>query len=256
MKFLLLRTLYKTILSVLPVITYNSFTNNFFAPFQIQPYSTYVNFRLEPTQVAFLTAYVKNYTDNLELFPIKISRTDNPEYFISVNMYNCTSPLFMTDTNITRCEINTYVRDTTNGKLGTLILDYCSNGLSLDPVDFFKRGQPASFTLKNGDFLRYFVENSKIKFSMLLKINSIEEFVKKDFQISKSLVRFTDTIYYKNGIYDKLYYDSSLVNSITKNPKMPENVVFEYNTMKFGEIHSIFYFTEPIFFICGLWHNL
>ena len=253
MKLLLLKTLYKTILTVLPVVTYNSFTNNFFAPFQIQPYSTYVNYRLEPVQIAYLTAYVKNYTENLELWPIKLTETDNPDYFMSVNMYNCTSPLFVHERNITRCEINTYVRDS-DGKFGTLILDYCSNGLSLDPVDFFKREQSTEFS-KEDDLLRYFVENSKIKFSMKMKIDTLEEFIKKDFLMSKSLVQFTDTIFYKNGICDKLYYDSSLVGSVTKIPKMPKNMSFEYLGMKFDKIHSIFYFKNPIQFICGLWHN-
>ena len=36
---------------------------------------------------------------------------ENASYYISVNIYNCTSPLFSLFTNkpVTRCEINTYV---------------------------------------------------------------------------------------------------------------------------------------------------
>jgi hypothetical protein len=266
MKTLLLKTIYKTIISALPSLTYNSITNNFFAPFQIQPYSTYVNFKLSPDKVDYLKSYIENYTTNLELHPIKLSLLDNPAYFISVNIYNCTSPLFLNRRrNITRCEINTYVKDNRGG-YGTLILDYCSNYLSLDPVDLFKHGQDARFWKDddNGAFLRYYVKNEKINFEMDLDYTRTQ---KKNFQISNSLIQYTDNIYYKNGIYDKLYYDSSLLNAIMKIPKKyvsgcfpgrltQGKMVFQYKNLSFDKIHSIFYFQNRIDFICGIWHNL
>lgn len=251
MKTLFLKAIYKTLLSTLPVFTYNTITKNFFAPFQIQPYSTYINFKLAPDQVDYLKSYINNYTTNLELHPIRLSLLDIPSYFLSVNIYNCTSPLFVGAQNVTRCEINTYVRDKKGG-YGTLILDYCSNYLSLDPVDLFKTSQNAKFW-KDGDFLRYYVENGKMKFEMemdYLRTNS------KNFQISNSLIQFTDNIYYKNGICDKLFYDSSLLQSVMKIPKRNGWFSFQYKKMVFEKIHSIFYFNHRIDFICGIWHNL
>lgn len=252
MRILLLKTIYKTLLSALPILTYNSFTKIFYAPFTIKPYSTYINFNLEQDQVLFLQNYIKNYTDNIELFPMKIFPNDVPSYILSVNIYNCTSPLFLNEEkDITRCEINTYVKDK-NNNYGTLILDYCSNHLSLDPVDLFKTGQKAFFK-KDDEFLNYNVLNEKMNFSMqfdYIKTAKIKNI------ISDNLIQFTDNIFYKNGICDKLFYDSTLVKSIIEGPLSVNNIKFNYKHMNFDKIHSIFYFKNNLHFICGLWHNL
>lgn len=252
MKTLILKTIYKTLLSTLPILTYNSFTKLFYAPFTIKPYSTYINFELNNDQVSYLQNYIKNYTDTIELFPMKIFPTDNPSYILSVNIYNCTSPLFSNEErDITRCEINTYVKDK-NNNYGTLILDYCSNYLSLDPVDLFKMEQKAFF-IKNNSFLDYKIVNEKINFSIQFdytKTNEIKQI------ISENLIQFTDNIFYKNGICDKLFYDSTLVKSVIESPQIYDNYIFTYKHMNFDKIHSIFYFKNNLHFICGLWHNL
>jgi hypothetical protein len=252
MKTLLLKTIYKTLLSTLPLLTYNSFTKLFYAPFTIKPYSTYINFRLEEDQIFYLQNYIKQYTDSIELFPIKMFPMDVPSYILSVNIYNCTSPLFSNEEkDITRCEINTYVKDK-NNNYGTLILDYCSNYLSLDPVDLFKKEQKAFFT-KNYSFLNYNIFNDKLNFSIQFDYTNTNK-IKRI--ISDSLVQFTDNIFYKNGICDKLFYDSTLVKSVIESPVDYRNFTFMYKHMKFDNIHSIFYFKNKLHFICGLWHNL
>lgn len=252
MKFFVLKTIYKFIISTLPITTYNSITKIFFAPFTIKPYSTYINFKLENDQVVFLQNYIKNYTDDLELFPIKIFPMDKSSYFLSLNIYNCTSPLFSNDNKeTTRCEINTYVKYK-NKNYGTLILDYCSNSLSLDPVDLFKKEQNVKFFLDNS-IINYIALNEKINFSInfdYMKPKKIKQ------EISENLIQFTDNIFYKNGICDKLYYDSSLVKSIIEIPLTYSNFSFKYKNISFEKIHSIFYFKNNIHFICGIWHNL
>ena len=40
------------------------------------------------------------------------------------------------------------------------------------------------------------------------------------FHVSDELSYYSDYIYYRNGIYDKLYYDSSLVKSSIRIPKI------------------------------------
>lgn len=252
MKILLLKAIYKTLLSSLPILTYNSFTKIFFAPFNIEPYSTYINFKLENAEADNLQKYINTYNDKLILYPIRIFPWDLPSYFLSVNIYNCTSPIFVNDgKNITRCEINTYVKDN-NNNYGTLILDYCSNSLSLDPVNLFKDKQNINFTIDNEE-LKYAVLNDKINFS--INYNFKETEINK-FILSDNLVQFTDNIFYKNGICDKLFYDSSLVKSTIKKPKKYYNFFFSYKNINFKKIHSIFYFQNKINFICGLWHNL
>ena len=252
MKISLLKAIYKTMLSTLPILTYNSFTKLFYAPFSVQPLSTYINFKLEKIQAEHLQEYINKYTNTLELFPIKLLPWDMPAYYLSVNIYNCSSPLFSNnENNVTRCEINTYVKDKENN-YGTLILDYCSNSLSLDPVNLFKDKQNAKF-YKDGDNLHYEVTNDKINFVM--DFNYLKTKINR-FLLSDNLIQFTDNIYYKNGICDKLFYDSSLVRSVIKIPSKINNFKFFYKNIQFDKIHSIFYFENKINFICGLWHNL
>lgn len=44
------------------------------------------------------------------------------DYYLSLNIYNCSSPIFNTITQeqVTRCEINTYVTDS-NKNIGTML---------------------------------------------------------------------------------------------------------------------------------------
>jgi len=78
----------------------------------------------------------------------------------------------------------------------------------------------------------------------------------KNLQISNSLIQFTDNIYYKNGICDKLFYDSSLLRAVMKIPQRYGRFLFQYKSLEFHKIHSIFYFQNSIDFMCGIWHNL
>tara|TARA_A100001011_G_C13778734_1_gene622279 strand:- start:265 stop:534 length:270 start_codon:yes stop_codon:yes gene_type:complete len=79
---------------------------------------------------------------------------------------------------------------------------------------------------------------------------------------SKDLVKFSDYIYYKNGIYDKLYYDDTLVNAIIKSPSSLimeddiDNFFFTYKDLFFEKIDSIFYFENKINFVGSMWKNV
>ena len=74
-------------------------------------------------------------------------------------------------------------------------------------------------------------------------------------RLSSKLIRFTDVIFYNCGLYDKLYYDSSLIHN-----KIVEcrdfNVYFKFLNLEFTEPDSIFYFENKINFVGGLWYNI
>ena len=92
----------------------------------------------------------------MEINPIKmLSHETNPIPYLSINVYNCSSPIFFNDNEeITRFEINTYVRkwnsNTQSFDYGTVILDYTSNSLSMDPVHLFKQKQDVVFVVWGG----------------------------------------------------------------------------------------------------------
>lgn len=255
-----LKLIYRSLMVGMPQYTYNSFNQNpFLAAMEVQPYSTYINFKLNHEQVAYVDNYIKEYSDKLQLIPFKISNTKTPGYYINVNIYNCTSAILgnnNNNNNIIRCEINTCVKHQ-DGTIGTVILDYISNGLSLDPIALFK--SPNKYTdkiefIQDGDYNLIDCRSKKYKID-LQSLYSILD-VKK-FKISKQLVEYTDNIYYKNSIMDKVYYDSTLVNAdLELTNYISPNFTFKYRDLTFNKIDSIFYFKNKINFVGSVWHNL
>jgi len=74
-------------------------------------------------------------------------------------------------------------------------------------------------------------------------------------KISSNLIKFTDKVFYKNGLYDKVYYDSSLIHNKIIDVKDYE-VYFKFFDLEFNNVDNIFYFENKINFIGGMWDNL
>jgi len=157
----------------------------------------------------------------------------------------------MDSKNIVRCELNTYVR-ASDGTLGTVILDYISNGISLDPVSLFKKPSRINFNRKNGyNIIDCTSARQKIDLQLAYSVLNDETFT-----MSHELVDYTDNIYYKNGIMDKIYYDSSLTRAEIRQTNFISNFRFKYRDLEFTEIDSVFYFRDELRFVGSLWDNL
>ena len=253
MRLNLLRFVYNGLLTGMPMLTYNPITKNTLnIPLEVKPYSTYLNFKLNEHQSQYLNNYISEYTESLELVPINILPNEKESNYLSVNIYNCTSPVFMNEEKeITRCELNTYVKDK-DGNYGTLIIDYLSNELSMDPVNIFKSKEKTRFynndIYKNIDCISF-----TDKIELKLNYTTIYDYNQ---EISDELIKYTDNIFYKNGILDKVYYDSSLVNADVRSTSLCYNLTFNYKDLSFDKIDSIFYFTNKIKFIGGMWENI
>ena len=249
----ILKIFYNTLLAGMPFISSNPYNKNpIHAPFKVKEYSTYINFKLDDYEIKQINTYINKYS-NFSIIPISILDNDKDNYFLSINIYNCTSPIFdfLTDEPATRCEINTYV--TNNNTQGTLIIDYVSNILSLDPDNIFKIKNNINFK-KNNNIISGNANNKNIdlNFNYQYKNNNNINNINK---LSNDLIRKSDYIFYNNGIYDKLYYDSSLIyNPIIKSNDF--NIKFNFLNMKFNNIHSVFYFKNEIDFVGGMWYNL
>ena len=247
-----LKLVYRGLLTGMPMFTYNPITkNNLHSPFTVKPYSTYINYKLNNNQVNWLNDYIHEYNKNIELVPIQLAKYDNPEYYLSINIYNATSPIMLTNKDIIRCEINTYIK-MKDGTLGTLILDYVSNTLSMDPINIFK---------KNINQIKFYNDLN----INILYVNSIEDDILLDFNykitndnfyISNKLIEFTDLAFYKNGIADKVYYDSTLGSAVTKYGEIILPTIFKYKNMEFLKPDSVFYFDKSLNFIGSMWNNL
>jgi len=306
MKIPFLKIIHGGLLSGMPSLIYNPYTKNpLNIPLTISEDSIYLNFKLTSQYSDYLDNYIKRYCDNLSIVPVCLFPDEEGTKYLSVNIYNCSSPAFLNGNKQTlRCELNTYVKDKKTGQYGTLILDYLSNDLSMDPINLFKLppsardgvviydimherpyhphdpNQPTHPPKSNrqGDFhqlQKLYIDcrsrKDKIKLKLKLGIYKAKEI---EVHTSKDLVKFSDYIYYKNGIYDKLYYDDTLVNAQLKSPcsesnKLPNyysptasidndinSFFFTYKDLFFEKIDSIFYFKNKINFVGSMWENI
>lgn len=253
MRLNLLKFVYRGLLTGMPMFTYNPITkHNFVAPVEIPPYSTYINFKLEPEQVSSLSNYVHEFNPELSIVPIKLLKDDeNKDYYLSVNIYNCTTPIMSNNLNITRCELNTYIQNK-QGEIGTLILDYTSNQISMDPVSIFKKPQKTEIILDN-IYVRTQVYSQEDQINLNFTYDLIRD---ESLDLSDSLIEFTDKVFYKNGVYDKVYYDSSVTNPLTLFPSYYYNFTFKYRDLEFKKVDSIFYFRNSLKFVGSMWYNL
>lgn len=249
----LLKIFYNALLTGMPSLMNNPINKNILhSPFIVNKYSTYINFKLNNEEYKVINNFLDSKKNGLTISPSSLINENNKEYFLSINIYNCTSPLFefISQEPSTRCELNIYVKDKNNNK-GTLILDYESNILSLDPENLFKKPGNIKF-VKNSEFLQgnVYGKNFILEFNYNKFLNTLV-----NNKVSSNLVKFTDKIYYPNGYYDKLYYDSSLIHNTIIECK-DYNVYFKFLDIEFTNIDNIFYFENKINFVGGLWENL
>lgn len=247
-----LKIFYNFMLSGMPILLNNPINKNILhAPFIVEPYSTYVNYKLNAEQYNIINKILKK-NDNFEILPTTITDESKKDYFLSINIYNCTSPLFDYINNdfSTRCELNTYVIDKKNNLKGTLIIDYVSNMLSLDPDHLFKKKGNIKFYKKNNKIFGMANNNNfNLKFNFDYSKNTNNN------KLSSSLIKYTDAIYYNCGLFDKLYYDSSLTdnNVIICNDN---HIKFKFMNIEFDKVDSVFFFENKINFVGGLWKNI
>tara|TARA_Y100000389_G_scaffold46376_1_gene41337 strand:+ start:9190 stop:9948 length:759 start_codon:yes stop_codon:yes gene_type:complete len=240
---------YQLILAGFPTLTYNPLNRRpFQSTFEIQPKSFYINFKM---QNQFIIDKVnEKISPEFELYPIIMSKDEKPEYFLSLNVYNVCSPLLNTDKHVTRCELNTYVRRKKDNMIGTIILDYTSNMMSMDPVNIFKFPNSNTKYWKHKNYFE--IESIGNIFSINATFN---DKIKNPLYIHDDLHRFTDKVYYINGIYDKIFYDSSLTHA-----KTYYTWDLKYNFTLFNDsnirYHSSFYFLDKIHFTGAMWYNL
>lgn len=248
-----LKFFYNALLTGMPSLMNNPFNKNILhAPFIVNEGSTYINYKLNNLQIDKINEFLKEKKNGLIMKKCKLYNDEDEDFFLSINVYNCSSPLFdfLTKEPATRCEINIYVEDE-NGEKGTLIMDYESNLLSLDPENLFKKSGNIDFK-KKYEMIKGNIISSN--FLLDFKYNQYLNVHTKN-TLGSELIKFTDKIYYNNGLYDKLYYDSSLIHNKIIDC-MDYNVYFKFLNIEFTDIHSLFYFQEPINFVGGMWQNV
>jgi len=244
------KLVYQMLLTGFPSLTYNPITKNpFHANFKVDTNSLYINYVLNEDARSKIESYID---DDIELEQISLEKGKSKNFFLSINIYNVTSPILNTINTVTRCEINTYVKRKSDGKKGTIILDYSSNSLSMDPVNIFKPRSFSTHYIKNKN--RIDITALSKEFQLFGYID-IEDNDKHIFVNHRDLHKYTDNIFYNNGIYDKIYYDSSLTHCKTLKP-INNEISFYFDEIQYNKPYSVFYFTTPLCFSGAMWYNI
>ena len=178
---------------------------------------------------------------------------ETKDYYLSLNIYNCSSPIFNTITQeqVTRCEINTYVVNNKN-EVGTLIMDYTSNLISVDPDHIFKKSCPTKFFKNQSNNI---ILCSAYSDNIMFDLEYDYENILSEEKINNKMVQYSDKIFYNNGVYDKLFYDTSLLHNELMVPRY-FSLNFKFKGMEFSNPESIFFFKDKLNFVGGLWDNL
>ena len=113
--------------------------------------------------------------------------------------------------------------DKKNKDKGTLIMDYDSNFLSMDPVNIFKPAGNTIFKKEDNNIICK-AESDYFKFNCEYNIRKND----KNYFVNNDLHIYSDNIYYNNGIFDKLYYDTSLTLARLKIPNKIKNLEFMF----------------------------
>ena len=244
-----------SMLTGMPTVMNNPYNKNtLHAPFKVDRLSVYINYKLTTSQYESINRYLDDNKSTLKLRKTSILKDDNQDFFLSINIYNCTSPLFsiVTQEPVTRCEINTYIIDNTDN-IGTLILDYASSQVSLDSFNLIKMpDKQINYIQQQANRLRGYVKQKNIDFNFTIDLN---EKLYRD-RLSQDLIKYTDRIYYLDGIYDKLYYDTTLLNNPITMINNNNNIEFKFLDSIYYSPDSVFVFSEPIDFVGGMWKNL
>ena len=146
-----------------------------------------------------------------------------------------------------------------NIKIGEPALDGLAEQLHRDNAQFHNNNINIAKCYK---FLKYQLNKFGLegiqqveKDEIDLQLNfSIEKYNR--YNVNGKLIDYTDNIYYKNGIMDKIYYDSTLTKAVIKQPIFYQNHIFKYKDMYFDKIASVFYFDNNLNFVGSVWDNL
>ena len=97
MKLPFLKFIHSGLLTGMPSLLYNPYTKlSLNVPLTIEPNSLYINFKLSEKESTYINEYIKRQS-SLELVPISLFPNEKAANYLSINIYNCTSPVFLND---------------------------------------------------------------------------------------------------------------------------------------------------------------
>jgi len=223
--------------------------------------SIFINFSV-PNDKAKSFAAALGLPAHLKLAKSKATARQPAGYLLSLNIYESPDPL--TGERVYRAEWSTYVRDQKDpGTTGHyfMVVDVDSSGASLNPVDLFTPPTQFDYRLAQGQLTADIKQTSagggvSDKFYARFSMPAADSPV---VPLHERWIAANDRVYWRNGVYDRLFYNGSLLDADVVEAD-PTSVVIRDHTAWAGFVEptpaQVLVFRKPLQFALHPWYNV
>ena len=219
--------------------------------------SIFMNFNIPQKKVKSLEAYL-NLPDGFNLAKSKMTPNQPARYLLTLNIYE--SPDALTGQPAFRAEWSVYVKDRNDPSARgayLMVVDVDSSSPSLDPYNLFS--PPTGFEYaNNAGLLKGTIQNldATKKFSFAFRMPRANA---PSVKLHEPWVLSNDRIYWRNGVYDMLFYNGLLLDPDVAEVN-PRSVAIDNRTIWAGFIDptptQVLVFRTPLQFVLHPWYNV
>jgi hypothetical protein len=219
--------------------------------------SVFINFNIPRDKVKALEAYL-DLPDGIKLAQSKMTPRQPARYLLTLNVYE--SPDALTGQPALRAEWSVYVKDRNDPSAKgpyLMVVDVDSNSPSLDPYNLFT--PPTGFAYANvagrlEGTIRYQDNTEKFSFAFGMPPAGAPSV-----RLHEPWILANDRIYWRNGVYDMLFYNGLLLDADVVEVD-PKSVVIDDRTVWSRFIDPIptqvAVFRKPLQFVLHPWYNV
>ncbi|MCB1690296.1 MAG: hypothetical protein KDI33_17490 [Halioglobus sp.] len=175
-----------------------------------QPNSIFINFEFKDAQQIAefeATELPRGFT----LAPIRILDSDEPSYFLVLNIYQSSGGLV----SGARAEWSVFVKDPEDGHPRFLVVQAAASEVSADSVNLLTPPEPVEHELQGGAIFSYVgVEDpeSKVERNYFTSRITWPQTEERRVGFAREFVAANDYIFWGNGVADRGYYNASVHN--------------------------------------------
>ncbi|MGR5177280.1 hypothetical protein ACPV4B_20320 [Vibrio parahaemolyticus] len=172
--------------------------------------SIFINFNIPEKQAKELERDLR-LPSHLTLARSRMTDTQPLRYMMTLNIYETLDVL--SGAPVLRAEWSVYVRDVSDVSADNyyfMVIDVNSNSPSLDPYN--GTTPPTGFSYaNNGGFLEASILNLDMSSKFSIEFENVEQ--RRGARLDEQWILSNDRIYWRNGVYDRLLYNGSLLSA-------------------------------------------
>jgi len=166
------------------------------------PNSVYINFEIKPSALDAFNKIIE-LPEELELVPVRVLADEQAAYLLTLNIYEVSGLV-----SGARAEWSTYVDDG-DGKPRYMILEAQSSSGSMDPVNIVTRSGKVEHYREGATLSSEVAASDGSRFRSSVRLSEKHS----PATLATEWVAANDRIYWRNGVFDRAWYDGSLFDS-------------------------------------------